>query len=581
MFKRSSSEFFLYFARAYSGRTALMVVLLVLAGLAEGVGIATLLPVLEIGSPSASQDPSGIADMVGNVVRFVGLEPTIEVLLALIVLAMSLKGLFRWLAMSQVGFIVARVATDLRLRLLKAIMRAEWRYFKSKPTGHFAAAISSEAHRAASAYRAACTALAAVIQVVVYAGLVLLVSWQVAVFAGLVGGAVIWLLRGFVETSRTAGTAQTLLMRSLVARLTEALPGIKSIKAMGREPYLYPLLEAEANEFNQAQRSQVQASETLRSLREPILALAIAVGLYGVIKFTGTPFPTMLVTVFLFYRLVGYVNEIQSHYQTMTVGESAFFSIMEHIEGAETAGETKSGKSGKSLAPVLSRGIRFEGVRFAYDDQIVLDNVTFAIPAGEFVALVGPSGSGKTTVADLIVGLQRPQAGRVLVDGVDLADVDLKSWRSEIGYVPQELLLFHDTIRRNVTLRNDAITGQDVEEALRAAGAWEFVAAHHDGMDQIVGEMGTMLSGGQRQRIAIARALVERPRLLILDEATTALDPGTEADICSTLRKLAGKVTILAISHQAALRDVADIVYRVDDGRVEKLERENPAGSTD
>lgn len=566
MLNRDSWNFFLYFARAYRGRTAVMIVLLVLAGLAEGVGIATLLPVLEIGTASTSQAPTGVGMKVASLVRGIGLEPTLPVLLLLIVAAMTAKGMFRWLAMSQVGFIVARVATDLRLRLLRAIMEAEWRYFTSKPTGHFAAAISNEAHRAASAYQQACAALAALMQVAVYTGLVLLMSWQVALFAILVGVGVVWLLRGFVESSRRAGGQQTQLMRSLVSRLMEALPSIKSIKAMGREQYLYPLLEAEAQEFNQAQRRQVHASQTLKSFQEPILTVAIAIGLYGVIVYTSAPFSTVLVMVFLFYRLVGYINQIQSNYQTMTVGESAFFSIMEHVEGAEGAAENRSGTA---IAPDFSVGIKLEGVTFAYDEHVVLDDITLEIPAGKFVALVGPSGSGKTTIADLIVRLHRPLEGRVLVDGVDLAGIDLATWRRELGYVPQELLLFHDTIERNVTLRNDTIPREQVEEALRAAGAWSFVEAQPMGMNQMVGEMGSMLSGGQRQRIAIARALVERPRLLILDEATTALDPHTEAEITATLRKLAGRVTILAISHQAALRDAADIVYRIDKGGVE------------
>ncbi|MDH3427786.1 MAG: ATP-binding cassette domain-containing protein, partial [Gemmatimonadota bacterium] len=151
---------------------------------------------------------------------------------------------------------------------------------------------------------------------------------------------------------------------------------------------------------------------------------------------------------------------------------------------------------------------------------------------------------------------------------VDLAEFDRRSWRRGLGYVPQELLLFHETIRRNVTLGNDAIPDADVERALRAAGAWQFVTELAEGLDHVVGERGGRLSGGQRQRIAIARALVERPRLLILDEATTALDPETEAAICRTLTNLKSEVTIVAISHQAAMRDVADIVYEVEGGSV-------------
>jgi ATP-binding cassette subfamily C protein len=144
--------------------------------------------------------------------------------------------------------------------------------------------------------------------------------------------------------------------------------------------------------------------------------------------------------------------------------------------------------------------------------------------------------------------------------------LDLCSWRRLIGYVPQDTILLHDSIFTNVTLGEPSLTVKDVEYALSAAGAWDFVNGMPEGVYTTVGERGAKLSGGQRQRIAIARALIHRPRLLILDEATSALDPKTEASICQTLRALRGQLTILAISHQSAMVDVADRVYQIADG---------------
>lgn len=181
--------------------------------------------------------------------------------------------------------------------------------------------------------------------------------------------------------------------------------------------------------------------------------------------------------------------------------------------------------------------------------------------------LVGASGAGKTTVADLIIGLLRPQKGEIWIDKLALANVDLKSWRRMIGYVPQETLLLHDSVFNNITLGDPDLGADSVQNALRAAGALEFVEAMPQGLHSIVGERGGKLSGGQRQRIAIARALVHRPLLLILDEATSALDPDSESTIDRTLQKLRGKLTIIAISHQQTLIKSADRAYCIENGK--------------
>jgi ATP-binding cassette subfamily C protein len=202
----------------------------------------------------------------------------------------------------------------------------------------------------------------------------------------------------------------------------------------------------------------------------------------------------------------------------------------------------------------------------------VLKDVSLEIPAGRITTLIGESGSGKTTIADLLLGLFVVDSGQITLDGVALKDVDLKRWRGMVGYVPQEVLLFNSTIFDNIVLGDPAISEADVKRALEEAGALAFVNALPDGIHAPVGESGAMLSGGQRQRIALARALVHRPALLILDEATSALDPETEAEICQTVQRQAGKLTVLAITHQPAWVTIADRVYRVVEGSVESAD---------
>jgi ATP-binding cassette subfamily C protein len=271
-----------------------------------------------------------------------------------------------------------------------------------------------------------------------------------------------------------------------------------------------------------------------------------------------------MVLVILLARTLSQLGKIQKMMQKLVTTESAFWSIRRAIKKAEKAREVYGG----TATPVLESAIRFDNVSFAYGDKKVLDRLSLEIPTRALTTILGPSGAGKTTLIDLIIGLYQPHSGTVYLDDEPLNGIDLKQWRRKIGYVPQEQLLLHDSILTNVTFGDSELTEADVEQALKAANAWDFVSASPQGMHANVGERGAMLSGGQRQRIMIARALVHRPSVLILDEPTSALDPDSEAMVSDTLRKLRNDYTILAISHQPALAELADVVYRLDNGSV-------------
>lgn len=572
MLNPSTLNFVRHFVRRYPARTLLLVFLLVLSGLSEGVGVVALLPLLELSGISGASQPSEVSIFLQGLLATLGVPPRLEILLGVIVLAMALKGGFRLLAMKQVGYTVAHVATDLRLTLIRALLRTRWSHYKNQPTGQFANALAAEANRASGGYQAAVNMFAAAIQALIYAAIAFWVSWSIALVAVVGGGVAVLALSRLVELSRSAAKTQAVLMRSLVGRFTDALQGIKPIKAMGREEHLQPLLETETHAINRAQEKQVIASEAVTASQEPILVLMMALVLYVALTYGDQSFGAVLVMGFLFYRLAGRIGVVQLSYQNITGGEGFFWSIQESITAAEAEEEPRTG----DLEPRLEKGIVLDSVDFDYAGEPVLRKGSMEIPVRTFVALVGPSGAGKTTVADLIVRLYEPKGGEIRVDGVPLNEINLVAWRRAIGYVPQEMFLFHDTVFNNVSLGDPSITRDDVRAALRAAGAWDFIEALPEVMDTVLGERGSRISGGQRQRVAIARALASRPALLVLDEVTTALDPKTEASICETLAELAKSVTILSISHQPAMMAAAEIVYRLEDGRLKR--REVPTG---
>ncbi|MEK9502953.1 ABC transporter ATP-binding protein [Gaopeijia maritima] len=548
-------------------RTASMVVLLAIAGILEGFGVAAIVPLLEIMVRPDTQPSDGLAATVSDVFGWFGLPFTLEVVLVALTGVFVVKALVAYGAMFQVGTVVAGVSRDLRLRLLRAVVAARWQHTLQYPSGFIGNAVSGETSITAQAYREACQVLAELIQVAVFVTVAFLISWQTATASVVVGAGILFMFRGVVDRARRAGQTQTHTLRDILASLTDALPSLKPLKAMHREHYLLPRLEEGTNRFFRAQRAQIALQELIYKAQEPILLGAMAFGLWLVLRFDAAQATDLMVLALLFYRTVQTLTNIQGRWTTVRVGETAFQSLMEHIDAAESADEHHTA-SGELRAPPLGQSIAFDDVWYDYGEGPVLKGVSGDIPAGRFVTIVGPSGSGKTTLTDLVSGLMRPTEGHLRIDGVDMARIDLKSWRDQVGYVPQEPMLFSDTVRSNVTLGRSDASDEDVEKALRAANAWEFVSALPKGVDTRIGEGGQNLSGGQRQRLAIARALVGEPRLLILDEPTTALDGAAEKEVCDALAGLHGELTILAISHQSAIRDMADDVWTLSGGRV-------------
>ncbi len=561
------------FFRDYPVQSALMLLALLLAGVAEGVSLSALLPLLSIaldesrdgdgGAPAAgAEDGEGLEATVRELLLSIGITPSLGVLLLIVVIGIIVKNLLLLLARKQVGYTAARVTTDLRLNLLHAVLGSRWEYFLRQPAGRMANAMTTEAMRAAESYVYGTTMIARMIESVVYISVALMVSWQATIAALIAGGIVLVVSYSMVRMAKRAGKRQTKLLISLIGRLTDTLQSVKPLKAMGREELADHVLATETGRLNRALQKEVLSKASLMAIQEPLFVIIVSIGIYVALVQWDMTAATVLMLVVLLGRIMGQMGKIQRWYQKMVTAESAFWSIHGTTQEALAEQEESHG----SRPPSLEREIRLQDVSFSYGDKAILNGISLQIPKGSLTTLTGPSGAGKTTVVDLITGLLTPQAGIILLDDMPLSEIDLHQWRRRIGYVPQENLLLHDSILHNVTLGDPDLDEADAEYALRAAEAWDFVTEMPQGLYSTVGERGARLSGGQRQRIMIARALAHRPWLLILDEATSALDPRSEAAICATLHKLRGELTILAISHQQALVDVADQVYRIEDG---------------
>jgi ATP-binding cassette subfamily C protein len=541
--------------------------LLLLAGLSEALGVASLLPLLGILTGDSNENASGAVERsIESLIESVGLRPTIGTVLTIVVAGTVFKALMNAVAMREAGHTTARMAADLRLGLIRSLMMARWSHFTEQSLGGLANSMSNEATRASFVFFVSAVILSSTLQAIFYGALALAVSPYATAGAFVFGLSMFFLFNSLIRMSRDAGEQQTAVLGSLISRLTDGINAIKPLKAMAREEGLQPLLEAETKSLLKAQERQTSSAAILTSAQEIFTVLVIGIGIYFAITRLDMDLPRLLFITFLFQRMAGRAGEIQSRYQQIAEYESALWSVEESIQRSTNAKELITGVE----IPSLEESIRLEGITFRYGATTVFEQLDARIPARTMVAIIGPSGVGKTTLIDLVTGLVEPEAGSIYIDGTSLARVDIRAWRRKIGYVPQEVILVHDSVLVNVTLGDETLTPGQVEQALRAADAWDFVQRMPEGVLTTVGEHGMKLSGGQRQRLAIARALIRDPELLILDEATTALDPRTEEEIAQSLLRLRRSLTILAVSHQTRLVELADSVIELGGGDVVK-----------
>jgi len=567
--KRNSFQLVNYFIRMYPWKSVIISTCLLISGLIEGLGLSAILPLLNL-MVQGKMDVGGIlGSSVQRILSFCGVEASVSLFLILILIAFLLKATMTFLAMRYASLTAAGIAVNLKMNFLRSLMNARWDYFLSHPSGRFAGALSTESEQAADSYVFACKMLTAIIQMGIYLAITFVISWKVSLFALIAGGGSMAVLNIFVEKMRHAIVHFINLFHSVNSKLIDALQGIKSLKAMALENRTESLLAPDINDLKRYRRKADMSKVSLDVLREPFQLVAVVACFYFAFKILNIGFEVLATNLFLFTRILDSAGRFQINHQNLVRHESMFWSMQSLI--AETTAE-KEVISGGGL-PTLGRNIRLDGVTFSRGTKPILKNASMQVPAGQLTMLVGPTGSGKTTTADLIIGLIRPEAGEVWVDSVPLHDLDMKAWRSMVGYVPQELFLFHDTVLRNVTLGDSKFSSEEAEAMLRVTGAWEFVAALPDGIHSVVGERGAKLSGGQRQRIAIARALIRKPKLLILDEATSGLDPGAEESLFMSLRRMSEPLTIFAISHRSSFSKVADIIYAIEEGEIKTLEK--------
>jgi subfamily B ATP-binding cassette protein MsbA len=474
--------------------------------------------------------------------------------------------------MTDVG---QRVVMDLRNALYRHILGQSAGFFAQHTTGQLASRISNDVGQVQQAVSETFSDLAR--ESLALVGFAALLFWYdawLAVFCIVSAPLIVYpLIRLGQRVRRTTRRSQEALAQ-LSHISTEGLTGHRIVKAFGNEA-------KEAERFTKAAyqlfRTNMKVTAALSSL-PPLMELLGGVGMaialwYGsheIVsgRLTTGELTTFIATLLMMYGPAKKLSRVNANLQQAIAASERIFEMLDtHTEVTERPGAT-------SLAP-FARAIDIQEVAFGYDEAQprILRGVSFSVAAGQMVAIVGRSGAGKTTLVNLLPRFYDVTAGRILIDGVDIRDVTLKSLRAQIGMVTQETVLFDDSIASNIAYGAARASRPEIEAAARAANAHDFIMALPLGYETLIGERGQRLSGGQRQRLAIARALLKNAPILVLDEATSALDAESELLVQEALSNLMMNRTSFVIAHRLSTIRRADAIVVLERGRIVEIGR--------
>ncbi len=569
--------------------------------LAEGANLVILLPLLAAAGMSfpGGSVPGRLAAVSQTLLLRSGIPHSLwlPAVLAVFLLTGAVRSVLRRTQSTMTYATTNAVQLTLSRRVYAAVVRAQWGYLVRQRSGRLTHLLTEQLGKVTEAIALALSLVNLLCLLLLYLALALKLSVAMTAIVLALGGALLLVQRRAVRRSRTSGEDLNDSIGEVFAATEEHLLNLKSVKtcdAEDRDIDLFASLCAEVVRNSNAS-ARHQAAAAFRFEVGSLLALAAVIFL--ALDVLHVQAATLLLLLGIFTRLMPQLAAMQAQTHQFAATLPSYEHVL-RIERECLAHAEAPLADTPQTTFALSRELRLEDIWFAYPSRSaatapantgpdaaewVLRELSLSMQAGSLTAISGASGAGKSTLADILNGLLAPARGRVLLDGRSLTNADLRQWRRHVGYVGQETVLFHRTIRENLLWAQPSASRGELDQALHLASAG-FVYDLPGGLDAVAGDRGILLSSGQRQRLALARALLRRPSLLILDEATNALDHENESRILDALLEaleaMRGSLTILMIAHRSSALRRAHVVLELEAGRiVGPARRETPAAN--
>ena len=542
----------------------LTTILLFLVGMLDAASVITLAPVVDLLVNPDMQKVSGVTQYIIKIMSTLGITVTLINMLIIFFLFNLIKSLTYTFSRYYIFKTTYVLLKSLILGSFKDFFSAHWYFFTSSKQGVIINTLMHEIGIVANAFRHMGNFFAKIIQALLFIIVPLCISWQITLVCL---GCSFFLAVPFIMAGKYSyglGKLNTATANKMNATIQESLVAAKVILGFSNQKQTF---KAIGKAFDAHQQVTVKSQTLLVGIPQiyaPFGILVLMAALFAG-RYFGNPFSEIIIILYSFYKIIPLIGEFTADKNSM----DNFFPSYEQVMRIRQHARQLKQKTGSQLFTGLQHEILIEEVAFAYpDNKQILSNICARIPRGRMIAFVGSSGAGKSTFIDLIMGFHEPTAGQIKIDNINLQEFDINSFRQHIGYVPQESILFNDSIRNNLLWANQNANDDELLEACRLAGASEFIEQFPNKYDTEVGDRGVRLSGGQIQRIALARAILRKPDMLILDEATSSLDTHSEQLIQDAIEKIAQNTTLLVIAHRLSTIIKADHIYVLEQGRI-------------
>ena len=552
-----------FFSR-YPKEFALLFLLLVFEGASAAMAVLAIVPMADFLLDPTLNSPSRITKFVITIFYEFKVMPSFWLFGFLFVGMTAVKCLMEVLIRYAILKIKYSVLGGLIGDALRTFFKARWTFFSGSDQGRLLNTLNKEVPNIGDTLGALTTLIAQVVQLAIYLALPMWINpvmTSTAVGLALLFGMPFLLLN---RLSYRLGENNIKTANIYTTALNEILGAARIILGFGRQTQALDRAMAGYHGHVHATLKSQTLVAAISKFYNPLAMLAAVTAMGFAVQ--GNSQISELAAVM--WSLLAAMPILAALLQG-NISISNFLPSFEQLASLRQSAAQVEEVEGLRLFSYLQDGIKLKDIDFTYKGRVkTLTNINLSIRKGQMVALIGESGSGKSTVTDLILGLQVPDSGLVLLDGVPLGQWKQNSFRERIGYVPQDPLLFHTSIRNNLLWSYEQGSEKELWEALRLANAAGFVNELPEGIDTFVGDRGVRLSGGQRQRIALARALLRKPDLLILDEATSALDSESEQLIQNSIEQVAQHTTILVVAHRMSTVAKADHVYVLRQGSI-------------